>query len=358
MWSKILNSLKASKATPSASLETSLDMLARIRHQSEILAVCPDNTGSNWLGIKQGTIALFPNSTWIMPHYYSKPSFSETQLSRIYSEIKRLQFKKLVIRGFSDFFESMIVDLKKIFPEIEVYVMYAGGASEFSHTAHRNFYSKIVALTKEGLITKVGFNKKGLSEATELLYGIPCGHYLMKSTIYETPNPVTVQQHNCVKIGVLGGSTFNKNTHTQVIAALTLPNSEVYAFNANQYSYLGMDHRIKALAGPFDHSAFVELLSQMDVNYYLAFSESWGHIIAESLSVGVPCLTTPGSGVLSYNEELKELLTVKDYDNILAIKEQTENVLKNHKKISEMGKQYVHSLNQKADFFLHAFLYT
>lgn len=321
------------------------------------MAVCPDNTGNNWLGIKQGTLGLFPNSCWVIPHYYSTPLYSQIQLSRIYSEIKRLQFKKLVIRGFSDYFASMIVDLKAIFPEIEVYVMYAGGASEFSHTNHRNFYSKIIALAKTELITKVGFNKNGLSEATKLLYGIPTGHYLMKTKIYDSSNSNKEQPHDCVKVGVLGGNTFNKNTHTQVIAALTLPNAEVYAFNADQYSYLGMDPRIKSLTGPFDHSAFVGLLSQMDVNYYLAFSESWGHIITESLSVGVPCLTTPGSSVLNYNEELKGFLTVNDYDNILAIRAQTENVLKNYKKVSEMGTQYVHSLNQKADDFLYAFLY-
>ena len=93
---------------------------------------------------------------------------------------------------------------------------------------------------------------------------------------------------------------------------------------------------------------FLQLLGSMTLNFYVSFSECFGLVVTESLSLGVPCLASYNSGIFDYDDYLKEMLIVKDYDNSEAIYKQAELVLANRHKISERGIEYIKELNKIA----------
>ena len=67
----------------------------------------------------------------------------------------------------------------------------------------------------------------------------------------------------------------------------------------------------------------------MDVNLHLSFSEGMGgQVFTESLSHGIPCLTSYTNEYLKNDQELQKLLTVNQYENPWQIKIAIEKVLK------------------------------
>jgi glycosyltransferase involved in cell wall biosynthesis len=331
-------------------LESQIERFKVIRSEYDIIAICPNNTTQHWLGIKQGTAALFPHNHVCLEQSYSNTVYNEIELQQIIKSLASLNFKKIIFRGFPSYFSELIRGIKKNC-ETDIYILYAGPASEFMTVQKQEAVKEIVKLANEGVVKKVGFNKKGLSEAISSIYNIECGRYILKAPI---PGEIKVRHLKVgkIRIGIFGGSTFNKNIHTQILAALAVPNSEVHVLDKTKFSYLHLDHRIVGYDGYIPHEKFVNVLSSMDINLYLAYSESWGNLITESLAFGVPCLATINSGVFDYDEFLKQKLIVMDYDNISAIKNQIEEVLLDYSNISEKASEYVIALNKKADEFL------
>lgn len=340
-----------SNITPISSVKRQLEL---IRLKSNVLAICPDNTGLNWLGIKSGTIALFPNNFLLLQQYYSHSVYSQKELLEIINFITKLDFDKVVFRGFPAYFESFIRDLKRQSSELKIFVLYAGPASEFNESSKTENILKIITLQKNGTIEKIGFNKKGLAETINDVYQVKTGRYILKTPKIEQISPWN--KSKSIKIGVLGGKTFNKNIHSQVLAALSIPTSEVHVLDKSQFSYLPQQHRIVGYNGYLDNDQFLKILASMDVNLYLAFSESWGNVITESLSQGVPCLSTINSGIFDFSEDLKEALVVQDYDNVSAIRDQIRLVYNKRDVLNPMCKEYISLLNTKAEEMLQHFL--
>jgi len=341
---KLLKKPEFSDVTPIAVVKHQLEL---IREGSDILAICPDNTGLNWLGIKSGTIALFPKNHLLLQQYYSHSVYTESQLMEIIEIIVTLDFKKVVFRGFPPYFDVFIRRLKTKNLASNLFVFYAGPASEFNESSKTQNLLKIIQLQKEGVIEKIGFNKKGLAEAISEVYNVKTGRYILKTSIKEQ---IPLEKKNdTIQIGVFGGNTFNKNIHSQVLAALSVPKSEVHVLDKSKFDYLPEQNRIIGYDGYLPNDKFVKLLGSMDVNLYLAFSESWGNVITESLSYGVPCLSTINSGVYDYDNELSEALVVQDYDNISAIRDQIMKVYSDRNNLQNKCIDYISQLNTLAE---------
>lgn len=354
MFNKLRSLLSSRNRNVAKPVSEVLKDLASIRTASDLLAICPNNTGHNWLGIKQGTIALFPYNHICLDQNYSNSAYSAKELQEIIGEIGQLAFRKIVFRGFPPYFSSIIKALRRNC-NANIYVLYAGPASELNSDNRQFAIAEMVKLTREGYIKKIGFNKKGLSHAIASIYNIDCGRYILKvadSNINVAPR----QLSDTIRIGIFGGNNFNKNIHTQVLAALAIPNAEIHVLDKSKFSYLNLAHRIEGYNGYLSHQKFIEVLSSMHINLYLAFSESWGNIITESLSFGVPCLATINSGVFDFDEYLSKYLVVNDYDNIPAITQKICEVIDKYSDLSERSIQYSRILNQRADSMLEEFL--
>jgi glycosyltransferase involved in cell wall biosynthesis len=150
--------------------------------------------------------------------------------------------------------------------------------------------------------------------------------------------------------------SFRKNLHNQVAAALILENAMVHVHDDHDFEYLQSGQRL--LAHPFTESYddFLNVVGSMTLNFYVTFSECYGLLIAESLSMGVPCLASNSGGFFDYDEYLAKALIVEDYDNSESIYKKAKEVLANRDEIAARGKEYVKKLNAIAREKLSDFL--
>lgn len=171
---------------------------------------------------------------------------------------------------------------------------------------------------------KFGVVKKGLKETLEHLDGVSI-HRLIP--VFVKPEGLRIKKFNDKKIhiGIFGNSSFNKNRHTQVLAASLLENSLIHIIAPNEFGYAVESDRIITHEN-LNKENFLQLLGSTDINLYVSYSESWGQIITESISLGVPCLASNNSGVF-FNKKLRNILLVDDYDNPFEIANQIKLVL-------------------------------
>lgn len=345
MINKILNKLKGSYQLHKTPISKVTSRIDEIRSKSEILAICANNTGNNWLGIKRGTQSLFPESTLVIDQYYSNPVYSREELKELAEAISKANFSKIFFRGFPEYFENIINDLNQHGFK-HIWILFAGPFSELNIEKKRDSFSSLIQLTQEKKIEGLGFNKIGLAEAVGKLYGIRSERYINKAPIVSNLN---ITPLHGVHIGVFSGNTFNKNKHTQVLSGLLVNDAKVHVFNKNEFKYLKNNDRIIEEKSSLGHNQFMEKLGEMTLNSYLSFSESWGNVILESTAVGIPCLTTANNGVFFLNSELEKKLVVRDYDDIIAITKQMQKVIEEKEILRNELLNYGRLLNEYAD---------
>jgi glycosyltransferase involved in cell wall biosynthesis len=172
---------------------------------------------------------------------------------------------------------------------------------------------------------------------------------LVRATEYDLSSTKLSSFDGKLHFGVLGNNQFRKNIHNQLAGALMVDNSIIHCSAIFEFEYLNASNRIKFNSSYMPHSEYLKLLGSMDVNSYVSFSESWGQIIPESLMMGVPCLAANNASIFDFNEELADLLVVKEFDNSAAIAEQIKRILPYKEEIGRKGREYVLKLNSMAD---------
>ncbi len=295
-----------------------------ILKNSKTIVFTPNNTGANWLGIKNATMNMFPNEYLLLPQLYSSTLLSKEQAIKFFKLLKNKGAKFIVFSGLPEYALSWIREIYKL--NIKVGVVFHGGQSEFTKSKlKQDQISAVLRLVKSGEIVRVGVVKKGLKETLEHLTGVSI-HRLIP--VFVKPEGLRIKKFNDKKIhiGIFGNFSFNKNRHTQVLAASLVENSLIHIISPNEFGYAVESDRIITHEN-LNKENFLRLLGSMDINLYVSYSESWGQIITESISLGVPCLASNNSGIFDFNKKLRNILLVDDYDNPFEIANQIKLVL-------------------------------
>ncbi len=320
---KLLKKIQNKRLKNVADISGILESIAKIANSNEPnLAICIENTESSFLGVKNATLNLFPKCTIIFPAYYSEIQLNKTQFRGIAHEIKKHNFHKIIVSTLP---ESMNYFLDLLCENENVNVIFHGALSELSNPKTEKQFLKMIADTKSGKINRLGFVKSGLDKWAKKTYDIDCVQLQLKPLQFK--NHTFEKNKGTIKIGIFGNTSFNKNLYNQIAGALAVDHSEIHTTIHSGFEENGFGDRI--IVHPFmDHSQFVSLLSQMTINLHLSFSEGMGgQIFTESLSQGIPCLTSYNNEYLKFDPYLLELLTVPQYENPWEIKNAIEKVL-------------------------------
>jgi glycosyltransferase involved in cell wall biosynthesis len=302
-----------------------LDAISKIAHSNEPnLAICIQHTDSSFLGVKNATLNLFPKSTIVLPAYYSQILLDEAQFHQIATEIKKHHFHKIIISTLP---VSMNVFLDMLCENENVNVIFHGALSELSEPKNEKQLLKIIENTQSGKIKRLGFVKSGLDKWAKKTFAIDCVQLQLKPLPFMNHSDRKNKNNAKIKIGIFGNTSFNKNLYNQIAGALAVDNTEIHTTIHTGFEEIGFEDRI--IVHPFmNHHQFIELLSQMTLNLHLSFSEGMGgQVFTESLSQGIPCLTSYNNEYLKFDTDLLELLTVEQYDNPWEIKKAIERVL-------------------------------
>jgi hypothetical protein len=332
-----------------------LESIGQIRKHSDVLNCVFRATGSNWLGVNIAGRSMFPGATIEIPQYHSTQVISDKEINAICDEILKHKFETFVLQGFTPYISKFILDLKKHKPAPRVLLVHHGFISELSDNLLQiQSVNEIVRLCQEGKIDKLGLVKTGHEKLFAELFGIKTALLYNKIPV---KNLVTKPgKHDKLHIGVLMNNSFRKNFHTQVVAALLVENAIVHVIDKSELYYLNSRDRIRE-HGIMPHGKFLDLLTSMDINLHVTFSESFGgQVFTESLGSGIPCLSGYSNGFLDNDPQLTELLCVKEMDDPLAIKSKIDQILHTGNGLGEKLIEYCTKMNRLADESLQEFL--
>lgn len=301
-----------------------LDSIKRISNDSKVLAICLENTGSSFLGVKNATLNLFPQNTLVLPAYYSNINLTDRQFFELSEAILKSGFNQVIISTLPI---SMNKLLDLIAEKIIVKVIFHGALSELSNETNEKQFFNMIQLAQTNKIKKIGFVKSGLESWSSSLFSISTNQLQLKP-ITPISTTMTFKKSNKINIGIFGNSSFNKNLYNQIAGALAVENTVIHTSLQTKFTEFGFDDRI--IVHPFmDHLTFVQLISQMDINLHLSFSEGMGgQVFTESLAVGVPCLTSYNNEYLKHDIEIQQLLTVEQYENPWQISKAIDQIIR------------------------------
>jgi len=331
--------------------------ISQIRKRSSVIALAGKPYENNWRGVYNGALEMFPGGLLGLPHFYSRNIYSPQELAFISDAIAQEQFERIVFTGYAQFLRELMLPLfnnSNAGSKKNIYLIYHGSLSQNADRSRDAAYLReIIELHQRGIIHKIGFMKKGLPETLNKVAGIK-SEFLI--TIVNEHAGMNVAPANGFNIGVFTHDSFRKNFHNQVAAALMFDDAMVHVHQNENLEYLQSNHRLKIHPFSESYEDFLRTLGSMTMNFYVTFSECYGMVIAESLSLGVPCLAGNSSGIFDSNNELARWLLVEEYDNAEAIFHQAQKVLENREQISKMGKEYIPHLNSIAREKLKNFL--
>ena len=318
--------------------------LQKFLNDKSFIVITPNNTGSNWLGVKNATLSMYPKNTFVFPQYYSQPKLSPDQLLEFANIVARSKIKLIISSGTP----AYILEWIKLFQKttIECGIIFHGGLAEMSYSENnRKNIKTIIELGNKGYISKIGVVKDGLDSWFKRFSN--CNVFRVVPGI-ELPKIISYKKFNDGKfhIGVFGNSNYNKNRHTQVAAASLIKNSIIHVLEPNEFDYGIPKERIVS-HNNLNRNDFLSLLGSMNINLYCSFSESWGQVIIESLALGTPCIYSNNSGISRIINSSKYL--INEYDNVISIANKIENLL-NDKNIDFNLKDFqnrVKELNKK-----------
>lgn len=286
------------------------------------LVLCLDNTGSSYLGVKNAVFNLFPTNTVIIPAYYSNALISDKQILDLANHIVSLGFKQLILGSFPNCFEKLALEINK---RIVVKTIFHGALSELYEDDKMIKFMDMIKLCQSGVISRLGFVKSGLAKWSNSLFKIDACWLQLFSIMISTNK--FIFDDGRIHIGVFGNSTFNKNITNQIAGALLVPNSVIHCFKSSQCFENLFGDRI-VVHDHMTHTDFLNLIGSMNLNLHLSFSEGMGgQTFTESISLGVPCLTSFNNEYLRKSKYLSDLLIVQQYDNPYEISKSIHAVL-------------------------------
>lgn len=309
------------------------DEINKITKTSNTLAICGENTGPNWLGIKNATRSIYSNQTFVIPQHYSNQVISDKDFKLLVLHFKKLNGTTIIFSGIPNYFFKFIQIANEC--GLIVKLHFHGGLAELNQNKEgQNKIKNLIHLSKQGSIKEIIVVKEGLEHLFTHLTGIKTTRV---TPALEIPGNLktSVFQDKKIHIGVFGNNTYNKNRHTQVAAAAMVPNSIVHIIGENEFEYLLPQDRL-ITHNQLNRIEFLELLGSMNINLYCSYSESWGQVILESFALNTPCFFANNAGLSNVLGKEFDTFCVTAFDNPFEISKAVINYLKSPKEIPEL----------------------
>lgn len=217
----------------------------------------------------------------------------------------------------------------------------------------RNNFFDLLRLSKENIIDKIGFLKKGQYEVYKnKKYN---SSYILENYKLDSKYEIKSEKGK-IKIGIYPlNYTWDKNIFNQLSVGKFIDNSII---NYNELDYKMTDFlkimKINSKAQKINKQNIFNNILENDINISCSFTEYFHTIFFLSMELGVPCITGNNEDFL--NSELKEYLVVEAEDNPIKIAEKLNKCIQNKEKIMELYETWKKEYNKKAENSIKEFL--
>ena len=87
----------------------------RIAESGNKLVICPENTGANWLGVKNATKSMFPIETICLPQEYSNQLITDDELLLLLTKFKDAKGEAIILSGLFELLMAFTTSKPKYF---------------------------------------------------------------------------------------------------------------------------------------------------------------------------------------------------------------------------------------------------
>jgi len=295
----------------------------------------------HWRGIRASTFALCDGVLQI------EEIRDDAHAHAIAKFLQEASTRTLVIQGIPPRSQYLAMVLREVLPELRILNVFHSSTAPSTFAKESVLLDEMIDLAKAGVLDGIGFMKPGMAECLRRL-GIHAYPLYNRSKLGEKPRETKPFAQGPMNIGVFVPNLVHKNLSTQVMAALSIPESIV---NLTELPDLGLDRYMDRIRvhGLLPHANFLERLGEMDVNLYVSLSECFPMTVVESLERGVVCLTSNATAIFDDDEFLRKALVVPHLDDPSAIASQAERAVSNRVEIVARAHAHLQRVNEKAD---------
>jgi len=281
-------------------------------------------------------------------------AISDKVMTKIAKLIIEMKIKRLIISGGLDVHIQLVNKLYEIKGnhDLDISFLWHGSPSQWVKYNQAYHFYKWFTLYQQGKIQAIITLKKGLEQFFKC-HNIQS--YLLQNFI-----PLSLEKQNIsfmtnkFKIGVWSSSSlWIKNLYPQ-FAAISMLKDQVSCYtnfhlNEKKYtSWIIKNIELKTFATDLPHKELIKLMANTDLTLYITNSECSPMIVLESLSMLVPCLVGPTSGIYDDDEFLLDMLTVNRVDCPVTIFNSIERVRQNIELIKSKLPNFIIKYNTKA----------
>ncbi len=313
------------------------------------LAVChPD-----WRGVRSTVENLFDH------RLYLRDDLSNDRVPGLVEAILASEAAIIVFNGLPRTHGRLIRALKAREPRRRLLAIWLGNFMQLGEPLEWRGLNDLIAWAGEGLISRLGFVKRGMAEVFERR-GLPTASIL--SYVRQISHEASEPMENGPHVGLFAvESIWRKLPHTMLAAASLLPHVTVWATGQDERAgavarMVGVDFR-RLSEHALPHEAMASTLAGMHVNLYVTLSECAPMLPLESLSVGSPCLMGPSAPYFDEDPDLRRQLVVASPDDAAQIADLARSAIDQRMSIIHRYRRFALEYNRRAQAAVDAFLY-
>jgi glycosyltransferase involved in cell wall biosynthesis len=314
---------------------------------NKILSVCHPH----WKGVRSAAEGQSPNLLLL-------PESDSEEVNRAVDLIRSYNPSHVILNGFWLGYDEFACAIRKTLNNTRVFYVHHGSFYQMLENRKLpNILSRMIRLSKEGIIERIGFVKQGMADVFNS-FGIES--YLVLNQVPQNHPKYSRSWEHPVRVFIPATDHLRKNIHTQLVAALMLEEiDEVHIIGPVDIAYLksSLDREERIVVHPtLSRNSVLDLMNRSTIVLYVTISECAPIVPLESFVAGVPCLSGANHGLLKDNPFLEEMLIVEREDDpnsivdaILKVKDHYEEI---HRAIIKFSQTYDEKAKKSFDHFL------
>ena len=260
--------------------------------------------------------------------------------------------EKVMLSGYPLGYDLLAREIKELEPATRIYAYVHSAFAWFDQDREETeVFERYLALARDGAIERIGFCKRDVAEFVRA-QGVDTVQVM-------NPFPIRSERHELspdgvVRIGVWGPNQWYRNLTNQIVAGLMIEGSEIHVNDYTPHGFL--DSKRIVVHGKLPKDEYESVMRTMDINLYVGFTDCFPMTVIESLTLGVPCLTSDTSDVYAFDADLFRELVVSTVDGPVGISSRIAAVLADYSAIRDRMALYIPKLRAEVDRSLAEFL--